>query len=401
MLRGTGKDPELTALLIAPDRDLAGQLLSAAGGTRAFQVLSELKAYPAQQTLDLRLRQVQPDVVLLDVASDLEAASALVRHLSSAQPPVYVIALHHTKDSSAVIGILRAGAHEFLHAPFEAAAQLEAASRIRRMREPEAAAPLEFGKLVALSSAQPGSGASTLSTQTAFCLRKLTGKRVLLLDLDLWGGSIAFNLKINSPYSVLDALEHSDRLDPSVFSTLTTNVSGVDVLAAPESAGHEEIEVSRLHDVFEYARMLYDWVIIDLPSIFHRLSLFVLSESDQCLLVTTSELPSLHLARRAVGLLGQLGFGRERFQMVINRVNKKDGISAGDMEKILACPVFATFPNDYYALHRVVTRAEALPVESDLGRSLDLVASRIAGLVQKKDKTGSPVFETKPVLSQT
>jgi len=400
-MRGMGKDPELAVLLIAPDRDLARQLQSTLGETRVFQVLSELKAYPTHQTLDLRLRQVQPDVVMLDVASDLDAATELIRYIGSLQPPVHVVALHTAKDSDTVVRVLRAGAHEFLASPFDPDNQREAAARIRRMREPEGTSAPEFGRIVAFSAAKPGSGASTLAIQTAFGLRRVTGKRVLLVDLDLYGGSVAFNLKINSPYSVLDAVERSENLDPALWSGVTTNVSGIDVLAGPEAPGDEEIEPNRLHDVLEYARMLYEWVVIDLPSIFHRLSLFVLSESDQCLLVATSELPSLHLARRAVGLLGQLGFEKTRYQMVVNRLNKKDGISGPDMEKILACPVFATFPNDYYALHRVVTRAEALPADSELGRALETVANRIAGQVEKEKRTAGAVVATKPVLSQT
>jgi pilus assembly protein CpaE len=401
MLRGTGKEPELASLLIAPDRDLARQLTATLSEARTFQILSELKSYPQEQTLDLRLRQIQPEVVLLDLATDFEAASALLRQIASMVPPVHVIGLHRSNDADVLIRSLRAGAHEFLHAPFDVAAQREAVARIRRLREPEAGAAPESGKVVVFSSTKPGSGASTLAVQTAFSLKRLTGKRILLADLDVMGGSVGFALKLNSAYSLMDALERSDQLDPGLWSTLITSTGGVDVLPAPEVAMTDGVEPTRLHEVIEYARMLYDWVVVDLPTIFHRISLFALTEADQSFLVSTAELPSLHLARRAVGLLGQLGFGRDRFQMVINRLSNREGISATDMEKILNCPVFSTFPNDYYALHRVVTRAESLPPDSDLGRAIESVSSRLAGLIQKDKRQGSSLLEQKPALSQT
>jgi len=388
-------------LLIAPDRELARQLTAGLVETKTFQILSELKSYPQESTLDLRLRQIQPEVVLLDLATDFEAASALVRHIAGLHPPVYVIGLHFQNDSDVLIRSLRAGAHEFLHAPFHPDAQREAAARIRRLREPEASYTPECGKVIAFSSAKPGSGASTLAVQTAFSLKRLTGKRILLADFDVMGGSVAFTLKLNSPYSLLDALERAEQLDPALWSTLVHTTGGVDVLSAPDMATTDGVEPSRLHEVIEYARMLYDWIVIDLPTIFHRISLFALTESDQCFLISTSELPSLHLARRSVGLLGQLGFDKDRYQMIINRVSRKDGISAGDMEKILSCPVFATFPNDYYALHRVVTRAESLPPESELGRALESVVGRICGLIQKDKKPNGGILEQKPVLTQT
>lgn len=398
--RGTVRESPLTALLIAEDREIASRLQASMAEARVFEVLSELKSYPQEQTLDIRLRQIQPQVVLLDLASDLETAAKLIRAITQFQPSIQVIGLHRENAPEVLVRSLRAGASEFLFAPFDAPAQKEVGARIRRLKEPDGNSSHDFGTVVALSAAKPGSGASTLATQTAFFLKRMTGKRVLLADFDMMGGSIAFTLKLNPTYTLLDALERSDKLDPGLWSSLTMNVAGVDVLAAPDTALSDVMEYSRLHDVIEYARMLYDWVILDLPTIFHRLSLFVLSEADQSYLVSTSELPSLHLARRAIGLLGQLGYGHDRFQMIVNRVNRKSDISVADMERIFTCPVFATFPNDYYALHKVVTRAEPLPSECDLGRAIEQVAAKISGFTQKDRRPGASVLEHKAVLSE-
>jgi len=397
----TGREPALTGLLIAQDRELAKAATEAFAESRAFEVVSDLRLYPEEQTLEIRLRQVQPDVVLVDLASDFKAASNVIRYLTTVQPPVRVIGLHKTNDPDVLIRSLQAGAGDFLFMPFDPAAQIEAAARIRRQREPEADGEQEFGHLVAFSSAKPGSGATTLATQAAFALRRQTSKRVLLVDLDLMSGAVAFGLKIAPTYSVLDAIERSEQLDSTVWSTLTVSVAGVDVLGAPEVACGEEIEFSHLHDVLEYARTLYDWVVLDLPTVFHRLSLFALSETEQCYLISTPELPSLHLARRAVSMLAQLGYGRDRVKMLVNRLNKRSDISTADMEKIFACSVFESFPNDYHALHRVVTRGEALPAESELGRAVSHLTMRTAGLASKDRKQGAAVLEAKPALSES
>ena len=44
-------------------------------------------------------------------------------------------------------------------------------------------------------------------------------------------------------------------------------------------------------------------------AIFQRLSLLTLSEADRAFIVSTSDLASLHLARKAVKLVTQLGHG--------------------------------------------------------------------------------------------
>ena len=70
--------PEITALLIAPNRELAQQFLATLPQTRAFQILADLKSYPPHQTLEIRVRQLKPHVVLLDLASDPATAVDLV-----------------------------------------------------------------------------------------------------------------------------------------------------------------------------------------------------------------------------------------------------------------------------------------------------------------------------------
>jgi pilus assembly protein CpaE len=391
----------LTALLIAPDRGLAQEFTASLADSRAFQILADLKSYPTRNTLDIRLRQFKPDVVLIDVASGPDASGDLIRFIAGCRPPIQVVGLHRQNDSAAVVRVLRLGASEFLYAPFDAAVQREAIARIRRLRQPEPLAEPELGKVILFTSAKPGAGSSTLATHTAHAIRKSTGKRVLLADLDLEGGAIAFYLNLQPTYSIVDALEQAERLDAGLWSALTVNSAGVDVLAAPDQPNSEGVDSTRLHEVVEYARLLYDWVILDAPSVFHRVSLLSVSEADQTCLISTSDLASLHLARKAVGLLTQLGFGKDRYQVVVNRLSKRDGIGSSDIEKIFNCQVHAGIPNDYFALHRVISLGQPLSPDCDLGKAIAGLAARISGGVAADKRTASSVVEPKPALSQT
>jgi pilus assembly protein CpaE len=393
---------ELTAILVAQDRELASAFQQSVEACKSFQVLAELKSYPPRQTLEIRLRQIQPDVVLLDLVSNLEAACELIQHILQVSPNTHVIGLHRENDSDVLLRTLRLGASDFLHMPFDASAQLEAAERLRRLKEPEAPAERELGKVIAFSSTKPGSGASTLAAQTAFALKKYTGKRVLLLDLDLMGGTIGFYLKLNHAYSFVDAIEHAHKLNPAVWTSMVAHCSGVDILPAPDAPTSAEVPSDRLHHVLQYARMLYDWVVVDLPAVFYRPSLLMLTEADSMYLVSTSELPSLHLARKAINLLTQLGLTKDRYKLLVNRVNKRDGIGLGDLEKIFNSPVDAMFPNDYFSLHRVVTLGQPLGADCELGRSVESLAKKLSGSGESEKKKSATMLEAaRPVLSQT
>lgn len=396
-LRGQS-EPEITAVLIAPDRELAQKFLNALNGTHYFQILADLKSYPPPQTLEIRARQLKPQAVLIDVASDPVQALDLIRFIAGLNPPVLAVGLDSGSGSQAILNALRAGASEFLYAPFDAAAQGEAVSRLKRLVQPEATETVESGRAVAFASSKPGSGASTVATQTAFSLHRITGKRVLLADCDLTGGTIGFYLKLSHSYSLVDALQHAEHLDPALWSSLTVNYGGVDILPAPAVPYADPLDGARLRTLAEQARWMYEWVILDLPTIFTRTSLMAVSECDRAFIVSTAELPSLHLTRKALTMVDRLGFPKDRFQVVVNRVDKRDDIGLTGMEKLFGCPVHSRLPNDYFALHRVVTLGQPLGADCELGRAIESVAQRLCSGLDGGNPRGvaTAVKELKP-----
>jgi pilus assembly protein CpaE len=362
--RNSGAAAELTALLIAPDRRLAGQFTGTLPATHSFQVLADLKAYPTEQALDMRLRQFRPAVVLLDLATDFETAASLIRFCAAVRPEVRVVGLHSVNDSEAILRSLRLGATEFLAAPFDPEVQRQAVNRIRRLLGPAAPVEREPGRVALFSSTKPGSGASVLATQTALSLRSITEQSVLLADLDSMCATAAFYLKI----------------PPGEAAQPVPAASGIDVLAAPGVPGCDTAQPDGLHDFLERSRRIYGWIVLDLPAIFHRLSLQALPLADVAFLVSTPELPSLHLARKAGKMLGQLGFGRERFQFLINRAGCDDDLRAADVEKVVGGSVAESFPEDAPALARAIAFGEPLDEACELARKIRGLAGKLAGV---------------------
>ena len=388
--RNSAPQYELTSLVISPNRELADQFSGTLPVTRAFHILAEMKIYPPIPTLDIRLRQLRPDLVFLDLTTDLDAAAELIEFIAGIRPQVFVVGLHSNNDSEAILRSLRAGATEFLYAPFDVEMQRQALGRIARLRKPQSHKENERGRLIVFSSAKPGSGASTLACQTAFALSQQSGKRTLLADFDLVNGSVAFFLNISPWYSLLDAFKRMEEEGEPDWPSLVSSAEGVDVLAAPEAPADTVVDGDRLHDALESVRGAYDWIVVDLPSIFHKVSLLTISDSDEAFLVSTAELPSLHLTRKAVAHLGLLGFGLDRYRVLVNRLSKAEGISSDDMAKIFGAPVHATFPNDYLSIHKGLTMGAPLAAKCALGKSVDVFAGQIASRARtEKKKSGA------------
>lgn len=382
---------EITAMLIAPNRELSQQLLDTLPQSRAFQILADLKAYPPLQTLEMRMRQLRPHVILLDLATDLAAAVELIRQTVALTPPVHVVGLHVANDPQAILQSLRAGAVEFLHAPFEIATQRDAAARLERLIVPDAAPSKEPGRVIAVSSSKPGSGASTVAAQLAFALQRIGGKRVLLADCDLTGGTVGFYLKLTHEYSLTDAIEQAGLLDEARWNSLVARRAGVDILPAPPMPCAEDPDPARLKILEEQARAVFDWVVLDLPAFFSQTSLMAIADCDRAYIVSTAELPSLHLTRKAMGLISQLGFPKDRFHVLVNRCDRNEEMSNADMEKLFGCPVHARLPNDYFTLHRAVTLGQPLGGDCELGRAIESLARSLCL------SAGVPVADAAPV----
>lgn len=375
----SGSRPRLSAILIAPDRQLARQFTDALAPAQAFQIAAEMKTYPALKALEVRLDQVRPDVLLLDLATDLEAACDVIREAAAHRPGCKVIGLHRSNDSEAILKSLRVGATEFLHAPFQAAAQLEAAQRIERLLH-AAQPPSAMGQVIVFTSAKEGSGATTLAREMAYALRSQTRQRVLLADFDALGGTLAFTLN-----AIQDALPAGEVgwLDDD-GRPRAAEYRGVSLIANPQAPPETPAGGERLQEFLESARQGYDWVLADLPPVFERISLLAISEADQAYLLATPELPSLHLARKAVSALHQLGFPPERFRVVLNRVDRRGDLAAADIEKLFPSAVQARLPNDPLALQRAIADGAPVNPESDFGRAASALAAALASEWKKK-----------------
>ncbi len=396
---GAWKQPELTALMICPDRTLAQQFCSTIAELKALNVVADLKEYPATPVLDQRMKELRPDAILLDVATDRSGALLLLSQLAAAHPGAPVVGLHSSNDPDTILLCLRSGVAEFLHAPFRKEDAEEAIMRLVRRKESEHRHQPTRGQLITFVPSKGGCGATTMAGNVAYMLNKATGKKVLLADLDLTAGTVAFLFKLNHNYSLLDAIKHSHQLDESLWASLVANRWGLDILPAPERPYALPIEPYRVHECLEYARSVYDYVVVDLASITEKVSLAMLNEADQIYLAVNPELPVLFLARKTLALMEEMGFLKERVKVLLNRMNKHEELSTSDMEKIFRFPIHTVFPNDYASVRRSLTEGRPVADNCDLGRAFRKFAEGIAG-IGRNDKKKMSLIGLKTLFSE-
>jgi pilus assembly protein CpaE len=210
-------------------------------------------------------------------------------------------------------------------------------------------------------------------------LKRRTGKEVLLAELDDCAGPLNFLMKTQGQYSVTDAVDSSGRLDANLWSALVApSRTGVFVLPAPTKLLPGDSQVEKVQRVIRFMRTQHDWVVLDFGRGVNPLLAAVAEELDELFLITTIDIPSLHMAKSMLRTLPG-GFDNVPVRLVLNRTQKSLEVSIDEIEKIFARPVHAVIPDDFAELYMAYANGTLLRSDSTLGKCFSRLAMQLTG----------------------
>ena len=359
-------------LVVCPNRELAGRLRLALQelGIAAALVLPE---YPRAGSLAAATAPGGCNIGFFDVASNVEHALLLIAEAAAVMP---VVALSTRKDADLILRCLHRGAGEFLAEP--TSQQLRVAlDRLGRLRGPVAAPKLSTTYCIV--PGKPGCGASTLAMHLAIEIKRAGASRVLLVDTDVLGGTLAFLVKAKPDFHLGDAVRDRQRLDADLWARLTILCHGVDVLLAPDNpAAGIEIDRSAAADLLTFWQSQYEVVVVDTAGAQPGAVDFI-RLADQILLVTTNELVALHATRRTVDYLEKNAVDRRRLRLVVNRYSPATGLKRDEVQSALKLEPYALLANEYEIVQQAVLEGRPVGQGTRFDRGLRALAARLTG----------------------
>lgn len=382
--------PVIAALLSA-DPGLRQALKGGVGPERRISVDLEITV-PFREISEghlEELRQTNPELVFLDLEDDPDLGLKLTEFLLEADPWRRVVGIGPADSPDLLIAAIQAGISEYLPKPVNQETLRAAIERIERKigrttdRQPEQA-----GKLYTIFSPKGGSGSTTLAANLAIQLQRLTGKKILLVDLDLELGEVALLLGVRPRFNFMDLVHNIHRMDVGLTGSLIEHhSSGVDLLAGPEGPRDPEkaepVVADQIRRILQFLKHRYDYVVADTPKSFTAATLVALEEADQILLITNIDLPSLRNLKRCLPLIERIsGKGKEQLHLVVNRYDSKNVITLEDAEKALGMPISWTLSNDYYAVMESINSGKPVILDgrSRVARDLKALGAELAGL---------------------
>jgi len=369
----------LRILLIEADAEYANQLRDTL--SRAPGALCELHvAEGLLPGLDCLARN-EFDVVLIDTSlpdcHGLDAVEALRMHA----PAVPIVVLSGVDSEALALRAVLIGAQDFL---VKSKLEPDSFSRSLRYAIVRQKSKADYTRVESQGSsaqvigclgAKGGVGTTAIACHFGLELKRQTGHRVLLADLDMSGGALGFRTGAKSAYTILEAANDLLRLDQTLWErVVSTGPEELEILPlAGPICSEEHIRTDRIRYVIRFLRSIYPWIVLDLGRL-SPLTASLLSDLTELLLVTEYEVAAVRETRQVVDRLAEMAFESRQVTLVVNKVPKMDCVAALEISKALGIPFSTIIPEG---------AADLSDTKSAIRPPLSRLAARVAGLEEK------------------
>jgi pilus assembly protein CpaE len=300
-----------------------------------------------------------PEIVLVDLSDEDQPINAMMDLAEVVEMGTVVLAIGKIQNVSFYRTLTKGmGVREYLPKPLTR-------ESVERNFLPvlgvsaAAANSVRGGRMVALIGARGGAGTSTLAGNLAWYASSELHRHTALVDSDLYTGTAALDLDVESSRGFGTALESPDRLDPLLLErAMHAAAERLHVLAAQEPLTRQlDYQLGSAAMLSKALRARYNFVVADAGA---RLSPFardLLTNAQARVIVIDPTMISIRNLERISGLKGAAGV---RNIIALNRAGAPGGLSQTYMEQVMALKFDAVIPD----LPRIVPRCARLGTQA-------------------------------------
>ena len=208
---------------------------------------------------------------------------------------------------------------------------------------------IKKAKVFTVTSVKGGAGKSTTVLNLAGIFAGMK-KKVLIVDLDFYTGSIATSLNVGvekDMYKLVNDLanNHFDYMENYVL----TYHPFIDVLAAPKDPRYaSKIDSKFLNSIIARVEMKYDVILVDTTIITDEIKLAMMDISDEILFLITNDPLDLKNMRTMVAIFKDMG--KTNYKIILNNSLSRghDYFSNYDIKNIIEGNIDYTIPESFY-----------------------------------------------------
>lgn len=337
-----------------------------------------------------------PDLGVVDIRNGMTSELAQFR---AAWPSSTIFAVAARSEPDLILEAMRAGANEFLAWPGQGTPAPESLfvalkRTVERARAQRSGS--RTGVTMTFFGAKGGCGATTLAVNSAIEIARVTKKPAIIVDLHPFIGEVALFLGLRPRFSVVDAIDNLHRLDQQFMQELVVkHKTGLDVLAGsdqPDRPG--PADVPGVEHLLQTLSRAYDYIVIDAGSISMPCSEIAVSAADTIYVVANPDVASVRNTHRVASRIEQLGAGKERLRILLNRLSEFHEIAPKQIESALGYSVHMAFPSDYNTVSTAMNSGVPLTMSNHTEIAAQL--SRLTRqMVQLPEEVSEPTAKPK------
>ena len=335
------------------------------------------------------VKELTNSLVIVDISEYPEQALNFISKITTEFPNCKVVALSDKPDVDLVIRAMRVGATDFLPLPlikkdfFDVLAKLYNDFTGGKPKKSKC-------RVITVYSNKGGVGKTSIATNLALELSKITKENVALIDLNFQLGDVTTFLDLKPSFNISYMLQNPDKLNKDfLLNTMEKykNTSLYMLADPPVFKQAAEVSGKQIEKLISVLKETFSYIIIDTDTNFDSKTITALDNSDLIFLVTIVNLPALRNCQRCLDLFEKLGYDNEKVQILINRYMENDEIKIEDVEKLLNKQVYWKIPNNYLtmmaAINKGVTAAE-INASSNVAVSYRELAMNVSDSVYRK-----------------
>lgn len=312
-------------------------------------------------------------ILLADLSTYKQQKLELILKVTKECKSCKVLALSDNPSVDLIIEIMRAGAKEFVPIPIIKSEFFESVNKL--LSEFNETKKTNNCKIISVFSNKGGIGKTSLATNLALELSKITKENIALIDLNFQMGDITTFLDLKPSFNISYMLENLDKINETfLLSTLERyKKTSLYVLADPPYFKQaDNIQPRQITKLFNTLKETFSYIIVDAEASFEGKNIAALDNSDLVLLVSVANLPALRNTQRCLELFEKLGYDKEKVKIIINRYMENDEIKEADIEKVLSKKIYWKIPNNYFAIMTAINKG--IPV-SEINDSTNIARS--------------------------
>lgn len=208
---------------------------------------------------------------------------------------------------------------------------------------------IKKAKTICITSTKGGVG-KTITTLNLAALYHLLGKKVIIVDLDLYSGGIGLSLNLKNEktiYSVVDDMVNNRF--KNIQNYIYKYNENIDVICAPKDPRQAMKVDGKYVDLLLYnLETIYDVILIDTNHILSHLNLTIMDRSHNILFVVTNDPIDLKNTKSLISIFNDNSITNYKVLYNNSRDTGKDYFSMFDIKTIIKSNIDYTITKNFY-----------------------------------------------------